>query len=129
MKHYSTIHIKNIEVGIRVRQLFTRIDVVAKLYISRSLSDADELLRYLSRVQLELSAIELAPSPTTSPATSSSTDLGTLSSLIDQAEFRRLLALNNRVEAMLCFQCPPRALCSDAMSLAHEVLCSLTSTL
>ena len=41
--------------------------------------------------------------------------------LICMEDFRRLLKIHNRIQAVQCFQYPPNALCCDSKELVREV--------
>ena len=54
----------------------------------------------------------------------SKTDGKTLSStesLVCAEDFRRLLKIHNKIQAVQCFQYPPNALCCDSKELVREV--------
>ena len=42
-------------------------------------------------------------------------------SLIRMDDFRRLLKIHNKIQAVQCFQYPPNALCCDSKELVREV--------
>ena len=42
-------------------------------------------------------------------------------SLIRMEDFRRLLKIHNKIQAVQCFQYPPNALCCDSKELVREV--------
>ena len=42
-------------------------------------------------------------------------------SLIRMEDFRRLLMIHNKIQAVQCFQYPPNALCCDSKELVSEV--------
>ena len=42
-------------------------------------------------------------------------------SLIRMEDFRRLLMIHNKIQAVQCFQYPPNALCCDSKELVREV--------
>ena len=44
-------------------------------------------------------------------------------SLIRMEDFRRLLKIHNKIQAVQCFQYPPNALCCDSKELVREVSC------
>ena len=43
-------------------------------------------------------------------------------SLILMEDFRRLLKIHNKIQAVQCFQYPPNALCCDSKELVREVM-------
>ena len=47
-------------------------------------------------------------------------------SLIRMDDFRRLLKIHNKIQAVQCFQYPPNALCCDSKELVREVRIFLT---
>ena len=47
--------------------------------------------------------------------------LSSAESLIRMEDFRRLLKIHNKIQAVQCFQYPPNALCCDSKELVREV--------
>ena len=98
------------------------------------LSDAEEMLRCMERVQKHLNCdimamldkkntADIHKSLTDVPPTDDKDDkaLGSAESLINTEEFRRLLKIHNNIQAVQCFQYPPNALCCDSRELVEEV--------
>ena len=53
--------------------------------------------------------------------TSDTKTLVSAESLIRMEDFRRLLKIHNKIQAVQCFQYPPNALCCDSKELVREV--------
>ena len=60
-------------------------------------------------------------SPSPIPSTDDGKSFNTAESLIHTEEFRRLLKIHNKIQAVQCFQYPPNALCCDSKELVREV--------
>ena len=106
------------------------------------LSDAEEMLLCMERVQKHLSSANISiqdskPNNGTSLSDDSpklpqgATDgvgdnaskvLISAESLIRMEDFRRLLKIHNKIQAVQCFQYPPNALCCDSKELVREVM-------
>lgn len=96
------------------------------------------MLQCMERVQKHLSSANISVDDTTASISTSSNSqkladgkpeggnndgqpLSTAESLILTEDFRRLLKIHNRIQAVQCFQYPPNALCCDSKELVREV--------
>ena len=105
-----------------------------------AISDAEEMLQCMERVQKHLSSANISVDDSkTSSGISTSDNLQKLAdgiaeggnndgktmssaeSLIRTEDFRRLLKIHNKIQAVQCFQYPPNALCCDSKELVREV--------
>eukprot|EP00094_Tigriopus_californicus_P012400 TCALIF_11987-PA protein Name:"Similar to Mpp5 MAGUK p55 subfamily member 5 (Mus musculus)" AED:0.13 eAED:0.13 QI:345/0.87/0.88/0.94/0.87/0.88/17/0/1002 len=80
----------------------------------KTVVDANEMLTIVDRV---LRDPKLVPD-----------NLTQLSGLIRHTQFQRLLTIHNTIQCVQCFQCPPRALCSNIQELVRECLVALQSS-
>lgn len=80
----------------------------------KTVVDANEMLTIVERV---LRDPKLVPD-----------NLTQLSGLIRHTQFQRLLTIHNTIQCVQCFQCPPRALCSNIQELVRECLVALQSS-
>ena len=105
--------------------------------------DAEEMIQCMNRVQRHLSSANIS---STNDSSLSNTipllkdqqqhipqgvandgddnnckPLSLADSLIRMEDFRRLLMIHNKIQAVQCFQYPPNALCCDSKELVSEV--------
>ena len=83
-------------------------------------SDADQILTTLERIQ-KSPLFKSTASGKGQGLQSTAESLADLPQLIQKGQFQRLLAIHNTIQAVQCFQCPPRALCSNSQDLITEV--------
>ena len=106
--------------------------------------DAEEMLQCMDRVQKHLISANVSmqdlrpsngqrslqddpqklPQAATEDGGEGNNDSKTLvsaESLIRMEDFRRLLKIHNKIQAVQCFQYPPNALCCDSKELVREV--------
>ena len=109
-------------------------------------SDAEEMLLCMDRVQKHLMSANVSmqdlgslsgqrslpedpqnlPRAATEEGVKGNGDTKSLvsaESLIRMEDFRRLLKIHNKIQAVQCFQYPPNALCCDSKELVREVSC------
>ena len=114
------------------------------LSISIFILDAEEMLQCMDRVQKHLISANVSmqdlrpsngqrslqddpqklPQAATEDEGEGNNDSKTLvsaESLIRMEDFRRLLKIHNKIQAVQCFQYPPNALCCDSKELVREV--------
>ena len=105
--------------------------------------DAEEMIQCMNRVQRHLSSANISSANDSSLSNTipnlkdqqqhipqgvandgddnNCKPLSLADSLIRMEDFRRLLMIHNKIQAVQCFQYPPNALCCDSKELVSEV--------